>query len=102
LQIFDAAVYEIVEKALAGHELTFDELRLLYSVHPYSKEAYHIRWAANHMAMRASNGKAVIYMQIGLDSSACYRNCKFCSFAACNCARKNRSELSVNNVLEYA
>lgn len=102
MQICRVEIYEIIEKVIAGQELTAEDLQALYSVNPYAREAYYIRWAAHQTAMKASKGKAVIYMQIGLDASPCFRNCKFCSFAACNGTRKSRSELPVAKVVEYA
>ncbi|MGN0037722.1 MAG: radical SAM protein [Coriobacteriales bacterium] len=102
MQVFDAEVYDIVEKGLEGKGLTQEETLRLYQVPPTSKEAAYIRWAGQELSMRAANGKAEIHAQIGLNSTVCPKNCKFCSFAMCNGARKGKYELPKEDVLEYA
>ena len=52
--------------------------------------------------MIAADGVAEIHAQIGLNSTVCPKNCKFCSFAACNNVRKGKYELPKEDVLEYA
>ena len=102
MQVFDEAVYDIVEKALEGNGLTPEETLQLCSVEEASKEAAYIRWAGQELSMRAADGIAEIHAQIGLNATMCPRNCKFCSFAACNSSRKGAFELSKEDVLEYA
>lgn len=101
-QVFDEEVYDIVEKGLLGNGLTEAETLRLYRVPECSKEAAYIRWAGQELSLRAGNGKAEIHAQIGLNSTICPKNCKFCSFAACNSARKGKFELPKEDVLEYA
>lgn len=101
-QVFDEEVYDIVEKGLLGKGLTKEETLALYRVPDTSKEAAYIRWAGQELSLRAGNGKAEIHAQIGLNSTICPKNCKFCSFAACNSARKGKFELPKEDVLEYA
>ena len=101
-QVFDEEVYDIVEKGLLGNGLTEAETLRLYRVPECSKEAAYIRWAGQELSLRAGNGKAEIHAQIGLNSTICPKNCKFCSFAACNSARKGKFELQKEDVLEYA
>jgi biotin synthase len=102
MQVFDSEVYEIVEHALEGHGLERDEILRLYQVPETSKEAAYIRWAGQELSMRATGGEAEIHAQIGLNSTTCPKNCKFCSFAACNTARKGKYELPREDVIEYA
>ena len=87
-QVFDEEIYDIVEKGLLGGGLTEAETLKLYQVPERSKEAAYIRWAG--------------HAQIGLNSMICPKNCKFCSFAACNSSRKGKFELEKKDVLEYA
>lgn len=94
-------VEEIVEKALEGNGLNDEEMGYLYGIDPLSRDAYFIRWAAHQMSIKATNGKAQIHAQIGLNGSPCGKNCKFCSFAVCNGLVKERVELSEDDVKYY-
>lgn len=102
VQVFDEEVYDIVDKGLLGKGLTEAETLRLYQVPERSKEAAYIRWAGQELSLRAANGKAEIHAQIGLNSTICPKNCKFCSFAVCNAVRKGKYELPKEDVLEYA
>lgn len=94
-------VAELVEKAFEGDGLTDEEMGYLYGIDPLSRDAYFIRWAANQMSLEATNGKAEIHAQVGLNGSPCGKNCKFCSFAVCNGLVKEKVELSVDDVKYY-
>jgi biotin synthase len=99
-----ASIDEIIEKSFSGEALSLEESVALYSVDPFSKEAFTIRWAALKQSMELANGFAEIHAQIGLDSGPCPKNCQFCSFAECNSKNPNakRRETPLNDVLEYA
>lgn len=102
MQIFDMDIYDIVQKGLEGKGLSGHEVLKLYEVDETSKEAAYIRWAGQELSMQAADGVAEIHAQIGLNSTICPKNCKFCSFAASNGARKGKYELPKEDVLEYA
>lgn len=102
MQPFDKNVLNIVEKAMEGNGLTWDETRDLYAVEPYTKEAAHIRWAGQELSMQATGGIAEIHAQIGLNATTCPKNCLFCSFARINDVRKGVYEVPKADVLEYA
>ncbi len=102
MQVFDSDIYEIIEKGLEGNGLSEEEVLALYRVPETSKEAALIRWAGQELSLKASNGKAEIHAQIGLNSTVCPKNCKFCSFAICNNVRKGKYELPKEDVVEYA
>ncbi len=102
MQICDPKIYDIIEKGLEGNGLTEEETLALYKVEETSREAALIRWAGQELSMRCTDGIAEIHAQIGLNASTCPKNCKFCSFAACNDARKGKYEVSKEEVLEYA
>lgn len=101
MQVFDERIYDIVHKGLEGNGLSEDEILALYEVEETSKEAAYIRWAGQELSMEAADGIAEIHAQIGLNSTICPKNCKFCSFAACNASRKGKYELPKEDVLEY-
>lgn len=94
-------VYEVLEHAAAGKGLADDEIELLYGVDPLSREAYVIRRDAHVMSLEATDGKAEIHAQIGLNGSPCGKNCKFCSFAVCNGLRTKLFELDAEDVKRY-
>ena len=94
-------VYEILERAAAGAGLPDSDIEALYAVDPLSREAYAIRRDAHLMSLQATNGKAEIHAQIGLNGSPCGKNCKFCSFAVCNGLRKKLFELDADDVRRY-
>lgn len=102
MQVFDQKIYDIIEKGLEGNGLTPEETLALYALPEASKEAAYLRWAGQELSMRSANGIAEVHAQIGLNSTICPKNCKFCSFAASNNARKGKFELPKEDVLEYA
>ncbi|MDR2197070.1 MAG: hypothetical protein LBO07_03805 [Coriobacteriales bacterium] len=95
-------VFEIVERALEGKGLPDEDIETLYGVDPHSRQARYINWAGNELSRRASNGKAEIHAQIGLNGTPCPKNCQFCSFAICNGVRKGKLEMSRAYVVERA
>lgn len=99
---FDSEVTDIIEKGLEGNGLTFDETVKLFALDETSKESSLLRWAGQKLSLESANGLAEVHAQIGLNSTTCPRNCKFCSFAACNTARAESFELSKKDVIEYA
>ena len=94
-------VYEILEHAAEGKGLPDDEIEVLYGVDALSREAFAIRHDAHLMSLEATDGKAEIHCQIGLNGSPCGKNCKFCSFAVCNGLRKKLFELDAEDVKRY-
>lgn len=99
---FDVRIGEIIEKGLEGAGLSKDEVAALCRVDPYEREAALLRWAGWKLAQDASSGVAEIEAQIGLDSAHCPKNCRFCSFAACNNVRLDEFELTRREVVDYA
>jgi len=95
-------IYEIVERGLMGGGLPDEDIRTLYAVDPHSREAYHIHWAGNELSLKASDGKAEIHAQIGLNGTPCPKNCLFCSFALCNGVRKGKLEMPKEYVIDFA
>lgn len=102
MKALDNTVYEIVEKAMEGNGLTPDETKVLFEQPETSRETAFIRWAGQELSVRCCDNIAEIHAQIGLNSTVCPKNCKFCSFAAINGVRKGVYELPVEDVLEYA
>lgn len=95
-------IVELVDKGLAGEGLEESEIIELLKVNPYTAEGSHIRWGGWMLSRKASDGVAEIHAQIGMDASACAKNCEFCSFAACNGLRPPKLEMPKDEVVEYA
>ena len=95
-------IVELVDKGLAGEGLTEEESAELFAVNPYTAEGAHVRWGGWMLARRASNGVAEVHAQIGIDASACPKNCEFCSFAACNGLRPPKLEMPKDEVVQFA
>lgn len=102
MRALNKEIIDIIDKGMEGAGLLPEETLKLYSLKEDSPEAAILRWAGQEMSLKASNGKAEIHAQIGLNATVCPKNCKFCSFAACNGVRKGRYELPKEDVLEYA
>jgi biotin synthase len=95
-------IHELIEKGLSGQGLNDDEAFALYSVEADSALGMRVMWAGRELQRRASEGKAEIHAQIGLNGSPCPKDCQFCSFAVCNGVRSGRLEMPLADVLEYA
>ena len=96
-------ICEIVEKGLEGNGLDEEEMLELYKVDPESPLMGLITWAGRELQMKLCDGKAEVHAQIGLNSTTCPHNCKFCSFAACNTVReKGKYEMPLDEVVENA
>ncbi len=77
-------IAQMIDKAMDGGKLTAKELHSLFSVHCLSEEAFIVRQAARKMSQAASQNKAEVHAQVGLDSGPCAKDCQFCAFAAGN------------------
>jgi biotin synthase len=102
LEPLQTKVYELVEKAVDADGLPDEDIEFLYGVDPLSKEAAFVRWVADRLSREASDNKAEIHAQIGLNSSPCPKNCRFCSFAASNGVRCGIQEATRQEVIDYA
>ena len=98
----DARVADVVAEATDGQSLGEDEITTLLDVPPHSVESGYVMAAADAMNRLASNGKAEVHAQIGLNLSPCPRNCSCCAFAAKNRIFTERSELTLEEVTAMA
>lgn len=95
-------IKDIVLKTQDGGVLTPDDIQQLLRVEPHSADAGYVMGCADKMNRAASNGKAEVHAQIGLNLSPCPRNCTFCAFAAKNRVFKGKHELTVEQALEMS
>jgi biotin synthase len=89
-----------VDKALAGVTINKREIRALFSIPLFSRESYVLQWASRTMSARASNGLAEVHAQVGINISACPKNCRFCSFARRNKVFHEKRELAADDIIE--
>lgn len=98
----DSKVNEIVGKVFDGHTITREEIVYLLGIDPHSMEGRLIMVAADSITRSASQGKAEVHAQIGLNLSPCPNNCSFCAFAAKNGVFKDTKELSIEEIIQSA
>src|SRR4030043_970630 len=95
-------IKNVIDKALSGDILNNEEIALLFEVPLFTYEAALIQSTARRMCEEPSNGLAEVHAQVGLDIARCPRNCRFCSFAACNEVFTGSVELAVMEVVNRA
>lgn len=98
----DSKIVDLVGKALGGRFFTKDEIIHLLGVKPHSPDAGFIMAASDEINRAASDNRAEIHAQIGVNLSPCPRNCSFCAFAAKNNVFKENNELATESVIELA
>jgi biotin synthase len=95
-------VNEMVNKVFDGHFITREEIVSLLKMDPHSLDGGFVISAANAITRTASQGKAEIHAQIGMNLSPCPNNCSFCAFAAKNGVFKDKKKLSVEEIVQMA
>lgn len=93
-------VREVIKKVYDGEYPDEADLHLLLEIEPHSVDAGFVIGAADEINRSASQGKAEVHAQIGLNLSPCPRNCSFCAFAAKNKVFKEKTELDVETVIQ--
>ena len=82
--MLDERAMQIADDAVAGLAPSRSDVVYLLRFDAYSVEAAYVCARARELGMRACGGRGFVYAQIGVDSTACPENCRFCSFAALN------------------
>ncbi len=104
--MLDERVVQIADDAVLGKVPTRSDVVYLLRFDAYSLEAAYVCAIARQIGMRACNGKGYVYAQIGVDETACPKNCRFCSFAAVNTNPKEYDsvhvEVPVGRIVHYA
>jgi biotin synthase len=95
-------VNEIVGKVLDGDFITRKEIEYLLEIDPHSMEGGFIMTAANSITRTASQAKAEVHAQIGLNLSPCPNNCSFCAFAEKNGVFRDTKELPMEEIVQSA
>jgi biotin synthase len=95
-------INEIVKKVFDGHSITREEIVSLLKMDPHSLDGGFVMTAANAITRTASQGKAEIHAQIGMNLSPCPNNCSFCAFAAKNGVFKDAKKLTIEEIIQMA
>jgi len=72
---------DVMKKIEDGSALTKQDAMTLLNVKNTSEEFYKLISKANELSRITYNNRAYIFVQIGITSSPCSENCRFCSFA---------------------
>ena len=104
--MLDERVMRIADEAARENAPTREDIVYLLSFDAYSPEAAHVGAIARQIGMRACGGRGYVHAQIGVDSTACPKNCRFCSFAAVNVDRgaydSAQVEVPLDRIVHYA
>ena len=73
-------VREILQRSLAGDEISRNECLRLMEIEHYSPEIYELFSVANRLTRDTSNGLGEVHAQVGIDYTQCAKKCRFCVF----------------------
>lgn len=96
----DHRVTDIIAAVGEGAVPDKDDILYLLRLPHRSAAAGLVMASARELAREACDNRAEICVQIGINVSPCPRNCRFCSFAACNEVFSGASELTVTEVVD--
>ncbi len=104
--MLDERVEKIADDAARGKAPSRGDIVHLLKFDAYSPEAAYVCAVARAIGMRACEGRGRVYAQIGVDSTACPKNCRFCSFAAVNVGKGSYDaasvEVPIGRIVHYA
>lgn len=95
-------IQKIIQKTLHNQQLSEKEIKALFNVPIFSKDAMFLLWAARKKSVEVSNGIAEVHAQIGLNIAPCPQNCRFCSFASENKVFTKSFELTTDDAILQA
>ena len=92
----------IMRKIDAGVALTKQDAMILLNIKNTSEKFYELISKANELSRTMYNNRAYIFVQIGITSSPCSENCRFCSFAKDHFSVDTRFEKDLARVVSEA
>ena len=95
-------IEHVINKIDEDAVLTKQEAVTLLNVKNTSEEFYRLISKANELSRKMYNSRAYIFVQIGITSSPCSENCKFCSFAKDSFAVDTKFEKDMDQVVSEA
>jgi biotin synthase len=97
-----AGVQFVLDKAMAGDEISREEAVLLMRTDEKSPDMYAIMSAANSLTRAKYGDRGEVYAQIGINLWPCSKSCAFCSFGEKWNIIKSKVEFSVDEVVARA
>ena len=98
--ICEADIIKILSKVDSDELLTREDAVTLLRIDNYSEGFYTLLAKANELSRKEYGDKGYVFAQIGLNSSPCPGNCKFCSLAYNNFVVEKETEKTRKEVLE--
>ncbi|MDQ0285259.1 biotin synthase [Desulfofundulus luciae] len=98
----DPEIEKILDKALAGEQITRQEAVKLLQVDENSPELYAIMSVANTLTRRHFGDKGEVWAQVGINIWPCPKSCAFCTFGEKWGVFTSRVELSLEEVVSRA
>lgn len=93
---------EIFAKVDANEDLTKEDALELLSINNQSADFYTLIQKANELSRKEFGQRGYVFAQIGLNSAPCTGNCKFCSLGKDNFVAEEKSEKSLEEILQQA
>lgn len=92
----------ILSKAEQDKELSYHEIKTLFSLSLFSDEYGLLLAAARRKSAQASQGKAEVHAQIGVNIAPCPKRCAFCAFSQSNNVFTQSIEFPAEYVINQA
>lgn len=93
---------EIFSKADADEDLTKEDALELLSINTQSEDFYALIQKANELSRKEYGQRGYVFAQIGMNSAPCTGNCKFCSLGRDNFVAEEKSEKTIEEILQQA
>lgn len=93
---------EIFSKADADEDLTKEDALELLSINNQSEDFYALIQKANELSRKEYGQRGYVFAQIGMNSAPCTGNCKFCSLGRDNFVAEEKSEKTIEEILQQA
>ncbi len=88
-------IYEKIQKNI---DITREDAKKMLETEIFSDDFYTIINYANRYARKTFDNKGVIFAQIGVDSTPCTVNCKFCQLAVDNFNEENSKTMDISDI----
>lgn len=96
-----AKVHSAKEKALAGQPFDRETIISLLSIPENSRECDQLGDAAREVAEKVSGNRAYLWGAVGVDTTPCEMNCRYCSLGAQWGIMTKEHSLSENEIIDH-
>lgn len=98
----NSVIERIFAKVDADEDLTKEDALELLGIDNHSAGFYALIQKANELSRREFGQRGYVFAQIGLNSAPCTGNCRFCSLGKDNFVAEEKTEKSLEEILEQA